>query len=59
MSRAAASDEIFHLWWHPHNFGSCLRQNMSMLTELIDHFEVLRKVHRMESLSMMEAATLS
>jgi peptidoglycan/xylan/chitin deacetylase (PgdA/CDA1 family) len=58
MSHAAAMGEIFHLWWHPHNFGVCLRENMEMLGRVLDHFEVLRKAHGMESLSMFEASTM-
>jgi peptidoglycan/xylan/chitin deacetylase (PgdA/CDA1 family) len=59
MSHAAALGEIFHLWWHPHNFGANLRENMAMLAHLLDHFEDLRMSHRMQSLSMIEAAALS
>jgi hypothetical protein len=49
---------MFHLWWHPHNFGVNLRQNLAMLTTVLDHFASLSKRHGMESLSMGEVASL-
>ena len=29
MRRAANRKEIVHLWWHPHNFGTHLRENLA------------------------------
>ena len=31
MDAAARNDKTFHLWWHPHNFGVHLDENMSVL----------------------------
>lgn len=59
MSYAANHGRVFHLWWHPHNFGLNLRENLAMLTALIDHFGDLRRTRGMQSLSMLEAATAS
>src|SRR5262249_9770335 len=28
---SAKSGETYHLWWHPHNFGADLEQNMTFL----------------------------
>jgi peptidoglycan/xylan/chitin deacetylase (PgdA/CDA1 family) len=58
MSHAARAGEIFHLWWHPHNFGVNLRENMAMLTRVLDHFQALRNEYGMESLSMLEASMM-
>jgi peptidoglycan/xylan/chitin deacetylase (PgdA/CDA1 family) len=59
MTHAARRGEVFHLWWHPHNFGSRLRENFDFLTSLLDHFDVLRRAHGMRSLTMIEASALS
>jgi peptidoglycan/xylan/chitin deacetylase (PgdA/CDA1 family) len=56
MTRAARRGELFHLWWHPHNFGRRPRESMAFLSRVIDHFGELRRSHGMESLSMAGAA---
>jgi peptidoglycan/xylan/chitin deacetylase (PgdA/CDA1 family) len=56
MSHAAALGECFHLWWHPHNFGRNLRENMVFLEGLLDHLDCLRRRDRMVSASMIDAA---
>jgi peptidoglycan/xylan/chitin deacetylase (PgdA/CDA1 family) len=56
MRRAARDGEVFHLWWHPHNFGVNLRENLSVLEAILDELESLRGKNKMESMSMLEAA---
>lgn len=56
MRHAARRQEIFHLWWHPHNFGVDTDQNMRFLEQVIDEFERLRHAHGMRSLGMAELA---
>ncbi|AKV01159.1 polysaccharide deacetylase [Labilithrix luteola] len=56
MTSAAKSGRLFHLWWHPHNFGKYPKESMAFLERLLDHFETLRRRYGMESLSMGEAA---
>lgn len=56
MTTAARRGECFHLWWHPHNFGRNLRENLVVLEELFDEFERLRARYGMQSMSMREAA---
>lgn len=56
MSAAAIHGRNFHLWWHPHNFGVQLRQNMAALEHLLKHFLVLKNHYGMESLSMAHVA---
>lgn len=55
MSRAALDGKMFHLWWHPHNFGVNLDENLAGLDRLLGHFNRLRCDHGMESLTMAEA----
>ena len=33
MRRAARAGAIYHLWWHPHNFGANMDENFAMLRE--------------------------
>jgi hypothetical protein len=56
MTRAARTGRVFHLWWHPHNFGQNLAENLAFLTSLLDHFEHLRQTAGMASMTMFEAS---
>ncbi|MFA7441414.1 MAG: polysaccharide deacetylase family protein [Sphingomonadaceae bacterium] len=56
MKAAALSGKLFHLWWHPHNFGAAPAENLAQLDSLLDHFSSLRQRHGFESLTMAEAA---
>jgi peptidoglycan/xylan/chitin deacetylase (PgdA/CDA1 family) len=59
MTHAAREDGLFHLWWHPHNFGRNLMENMHFLQQLLDHFDRLRREAGMRSLTMLEAARVA
>jgi peptidoglycan/xylan/chitin deacetylase (PgdA/CDA1 family) len=54
MTTAARNGTCYHLWWHPHNFGFSLEQNMGMLIEIIQHFKELEVRFGFESKSMIE-----
>lgn len=54
MTDAAKNDKIYHLWWHPHNFGDQPEESLKDLTHLIKHFEFLRSKYGFQSLNMME-----
>ena len=54
MTYAAKRGEIFHLWWHPHNFGVNQEQNFENLTEILKHFKALEKEYGMQSASMRD-----
>jgi len=56
MRYAAERKEVFHLWWHPHNFGSNLRHNLSGLEEILEEFDGFRRSYGMQSLNMLEVA---
>lgn len=56
MTRAAMNREIFHLWWHPHNFGRNMPANLAFLEQILEHFLFLRDKYNMESCNMAEAA---
>lgn len=59
MTHAAQHGEVFHLWWHPHNFGANTEANFKILIELLEHYQHLKNEHDMRSLTMQEAATLA
>ena len=54
MTYAAKNNQIFHLWWHPHNFGNNFEKNINFLKSLLDHFKYLNEKYGMESLNMEE-----
>lgn len=56
LTHAAQHNLIYHLWWHPHNFGVALEENLAFLGKVLEHFARLRREHGMESLTMGELA---
>ena len=56
MDRAAKTGTLFHLWWHPHNFGSDLEENMRMLEKILAHYDRLHGSHGFQSCTMNELA---
>ena len=56
LEHAAATRGVFHLWWHPHDFGVHLAENMDFLRRVLIAFARVRERDGMQSLSMAEAA---
>ena len=56
MTQAAEKGQIYHLWWHPHNFGRQTEANLSFLTSILEHYRRLAETLGMRSASMREAA---
>jgi hypothetical protein len=56
MEYAARHGEVFHLWWHPHNFGINLNENLQFLSIIFERFQRLRSEHGFQSLTMIGAA---
>jgi peptidoglycan/xylan/chitin deacetylase (PgdA/CDA1 family) len=57
--RAAAEQRgIFHLWWHPHNFGLNTDENLDFLRSVLEVFARCQQTHGMKSLSMIDVASL-
>lgn len=52
MTEAAKKGEVYHLWWHPHNFGINQQENFSFLNKVLAHYTVLNDKYGFESLSM-------
>ena len=56
LRAAASSAEIFHLWWHPHNFGLQPEENLAFLRSILEEFALQRDRGAMRSLSMSGVA---
>jgi peptidoglycan/xylan/chitin deacetylase (PgdA/CDA1 family) len=54
MTRAAQQCEVYHLWWHPHNFGLYPEQSLEGLRVILKHYDYCKEKWGMESLSMEE-----
>jgi peptidoglycan/xylan/chitin deacetylase (PgdA/CDA1 family) len=57
MSYAAKKGELFHLWWHPHNFGRNVEANIGQLLKILEHYKKLEDQYGMRSLTMGEIAS--
>lgn len=53
---AARQQRLFHLWWHPHNFGQHLAKNLALLRRVLDEFSATRDRDGLVSLTMAEVA---
>jgi peptidoglycan/xylan/chitin deacetylase (PgdA/CDA1 family) len=54
MKYAANNNKIYHLWWHPHNFGNDPEGNLDDLKKILDYFNYCKKNYRMKSYNMRE-----
>jgi len=58
IQAAAEQGGIFHLWWHPHNFGAHTDKNLEFLRRVLEVFAECRSKNGMQSLSMAGVADL-
>ena len=54
MLHAAKHGLVYHLWWHPHNFGVRQEENLAFLKEIFEYFLFLQKTYDFDSLTMSE-----
>ena len=52
MTKAAKNGELYHLWWHPHNFGNYIDENFKLLEQLFKHYIKLNEKFNFESVTM-------
>ena len=52
MSLAAKNQEVYHLWWHPHNFAVDPIQALRELESILVHYQFLNEKYGMKSMSM-------
>ncbi len=57
MEYAAKNGLVYHLWWHPHNFGINILRNFSFLEQILSHFQKLNSQYQFESVNMQQLAT--
>ena len=46
---AAKHGKIYHLWWHPHNFGLHTEKNLAQLEDICRQFKTMHEKWNMES----------
>lgn len=56
MTHAAKNGLLYHLWWHPHNFGINYEQNFSFLEKILQHYTYLNKEYGFTSYTMSGVA---
>lgn len=54
MTYAAKNNKVYHLWWHPHNFGDNPKESMIDLKDILNHFKFLQDKYNFTSLNMQE-----
>lgn len=54
MRAAAKQNKIFHLWWHPHEFGVNQEENFKMLEEILDYYKKLNQKYNFQSMNFRE-----
>lgn len=52
MKYAAKNKKCFHLWWHPHNFGNAVEENIKNLREILEYYKKLEQQYDFESTNM-------
>jgi len=51
---AADRGLIYQLWWHPHNFGKYMDENLRFLEQVLKFYQQLNKEGKIESLNLLE-----
>lgn len=54
MMHAAKEGELYHLWWHPHNFGANMEENFGFLEDILKVYKDCHDRYGMQSLTMNE-----
>lgn len=57
MTFAAKNNLDYHLWWHPHNFGENVPENIKQLKEIIRHYRSLNEKYDFQSATMGDFIT--
>lgn len=54
MQKAAKENKVYHLWWHPHNFGKNTEENIIFLEKILRYYSELNKEYGFTSISMKQ-----
>lgn len=58
MEVAAKDKEVYHLWWHPHNFGDRPADSLEDLIIILEKYKSLNSKLGFQSFNMMEVGKL-
>ncbi len=58
MTLAAKNNEIYHIWWHPHNFGDNIDANFNNLEQLFKHYSSLNNDYNFNNDTMAGLAEI-
>lgn len=58
LEYAAKHGEVYHLWWHPHNFGINLSENLKELETILQHYSICRDKYGMQTCTMADCSIL-
>lgn len=58
MTYAAKEGEMYHLWWHPHNFGANMEKNLQFLEKVLQTYKECHEQYGMQSRTMNEVCNL-
>lgn len=58
MTFAAKKGLVYHLWWHPHNFGADVQNNFSFLENILLHYAQLKEEFGFENVSMHQLSKM-
>ena len=58
MTHAAKNKLVYHLWWHPHNFGINIAENITFLEKILQHYKKLSNQYGFMSSAMAQLAEL-
>ena len=56
MQKAAKQNKLYHLWWHPHNFGANIDENFDNLEEIFNEYSKLNQTYNFSSETMTSLA---
>ena len=54
MTKAAKRNEVYHLWWHPHNFANNIEENFNNFSSILKHYKKLNAKYNFESITMQK-----
>jgi len=58
IENAAQQASLYHLWWHPHNLGQSLAENLENLRKVLEVFAAERDSRGFESYTMQQVASI-
>ena len=54
MLHAARYGKLYHIWWHPHNFGMNIDENLRFIEQILEVYQDCQNRYGMQSFTMDE-----